>query len=333
MTVTDTRHRVGVYFWSPGPSGVHSFRMGEPLRVLADMGHRVSTGDQLDDQVLSDVDTVVVHTLHGERATEGWQALAALDSHRLVLDIDDAMWSPDWSVFQQNYGPDVLERLWRNVSVAHVVTTPSEVIAEYIATRHGHPNVRVVPNTVPEWLVDHVMPDRDRPTVGYQGSTHHIRDWTGPVQGQVASFLGRHPDWGFHSYGPLRLDAPGRPGMRHTPWIDGVEGYWRSASFDVGIGPLRDTPFNRSKSALRAVEYAALGVVAVLPDLPPYRAWVADGDTGRLVRSHQTLKGVLAEVARDQAARLQMAANARATARTWTTEQNIGMWVQAWASR
>ena len=33
----------------------------------------------------------------------------------------------------------------------------------------------------------------------------------------------------------------------------------RQLSFDVGVGPLRNTYFNRHKSSIRAVEYAATG--------------------------------------------------------------------------
>lgn len=100
---------------------------------------------------------------------------------------------------------------------------------------------------------------------------------------------------------------------------------------DIGIGPLRDTRFNRAKSSLRAIEYAALGIVAVLPDLPIYHGWVEDGVTGRLITPSRTLAGVLHEIA-DPYTRRQMASAARARAAGWTTEANIGRWLEAWHS-
>ncbi len=331
-TIVDTRHRVGVYAWSPGTGGVHHYRIAEPLRVLASNGYPASTGIELSDPILETVDTVLGHMLHTEEATEAWQRLAKLDSHRLVLDVDDAMWAPDWHPFARHYTPDVLARVYANVRAAHVVTTPSEVIAEHLAKYNR--NVWLVPNTVPAWLLDHRMPDRDRPTIGWQGSPSHAQDWTHAQQLNLAKFLVRNESWGLHLYGT----NPGgfaRFGQRclYTPWVNSVDDYHRRLSFDIGIGPLRDTQFNRSKSGLRAIEYAALGIVSVLPDLPPYRRWVRDGITGRLVRSHQTLRGVLQEVADDQPGRLAMATNARATARNWTTEARIKDWVTAWESR
>jgi glycosyltransferase involved in cell wall biosynthesis len=327
-----TAYRMGVYAWSPGKGGVHHHRIAEPLRVLAQLGVNVGTGVELTDDITDRCDTILVHTLHDEQSSAAWRQLERMDNHRLVLDVDDWMWAPDWKVFKDNYPPDVLDRLFDNIRRAHVVTTPSPVIAEFLVS--WNPNVWVVPNTVPEWLLDHPMPERDGPTIGYQGSDSHILDWTQPVRQQLARFLRDHPGWTVHSYGSMHPGDLGRYAtVKHTPWSGSVADYYRSVSMDIGIGPLRDTPFNRAKSSLRAVEYAALGVVAVLPDLPPYRGWVQDGVTGRLIRSGQTMRGVLAQLAADWPAVEEMSVNARERAMDWTTEACIGKWVEAWNSQ
>jgi hypothetical protein len=45
------------------------------------------------------------------------------------------------------------------------------------------------------------------------------------------------------------------------------------AQFDIGIAPLRDTVFNRNKSALKVMEYGAWGIPYVASDIAPYRRW------------------------------------------------------------
>jgi glycosyltransferase involved in cell wall biosynthesis len=57
----------------------------------------------------------------------------------------------------------------------------------------------------------------------------------------------------------------------------------RSASWDIAVAPLRDTPFNRSKSDLKFLEYSALGLPGVFSDIVPYNQSVRDGETGLLV--------------------------------------------------
>ena len=323
--------RVGVYGWTPGRGGVHHHRIAEPLRVLAeDHGVTAFHGVALHDDILETVDTVLVHTLHDETNSQAWEMLAQTQTHRLVIDVDDWMWRPDWQPFKDHYRADVLARLFRNVAISHVVTTPSPVIAEFLI-RHN-PNVHVVPNTVPAWLTEHDMPARDHPTVGYQGSSHHVRDFGPSQQRQLGRFIAAHPDWHVHLYGNVEVDGP-TDRCRVTRWMPSIDAYYRTVSMDVGVGPLADTAFNRAKSSLRAVEYAALGIVAVLPDMPPYRGWVTDGETGRLVRTHQTMSRVLAEVAGDDEHRATMSKNARQRALQWTTEANIRRWVDAWASR
>ena len=50
-----------------------------------------------------------------------------------------------------------------------------------------------------------------------------------------------------------------------------------------GVAPLLDTEFNRSKSALKFIEYAALGLPALCSDMPVYREAVRSEETGLLV--------------------------------------------------
>jgi GT2 family glycosyltransferase/glycosyltransferase involved in cell wall biosynthesis len=53
--------------------------------------------------------------------------------------------------------------------------------------------------------------------------------------------------------------------------------------FDVGISPLKASPFNRCKSEIKVLDYAALGIAAVVSDIEPYRDAVSDGVDGFLV--------------------------------------------------
>lgn len=52
--------------------------------------------------------------------------------------------------------------------------------------------------------------------------------------------------------------------------------------WDIGLAPLADTPFNRSKSSIKALDYAALGLAVVASELDVYRASVAARGGGEL---------------------------------------------------
>lgn len=329
----------GIYGWchrNRNGSVVH--RIEEPLRVARDGGVNAATGYVLDDAVAEQYDTILVQMLHEPRATEAWRKLAAQDRHRLVVDIDDMMWAPDWKVFKDHYDSETLQRLFKNIMYAHVVTTPSEYIAESL--KHLNSNIHVVPNTVPAYVLDIEPQTRERITVGYQGSPSHLRDFPESQRLAVMRAILQH-GWDFHMYGPEALpdgwarfnELHGPDRVRVTGWQEHGPAYYRSLSMDIGIGPLKPTRFNLAKSSLRAIEYAALGIVAVLPDLPIYRGWVVDGLSGLLIKSHQTLRGRLAEIAKQPDWLVAASREARALAETWTTEHNIERWVDAWGSQ
>lgn len=327
-----------VYGWvhQDSHNGVIFHRVREPLRAVRDLGYvHTFTGPALSNDVLEQCDTVVVQMLHDEQASRGWQELAAAGTHRLVIDVDDAMWAPDWTVFREHYTEAAVNRLLANVTVAQVVTTPNPVIAEYLA-RHN-PNTWVVPNTVPAWVPDLGIArgiPQGHPTVGYQGSPSHLRDWTTSIRRGLARFSAE-TGWSVLFAGAGEVPDGWSADRTHaTPWrMAGSPEYYSGLSMHVGVGPLRETYFNRCKSGLRAVEYAACGIVAVLPDVEIYRPFVRDGETGRLVKPHETLRGVLNELAETPSTLEMMSKAAREAARDWTTEAQAERWIMAWVSR
>jgi glycosyltransferase involved in cell wall biosynthesis len=66
------------------------------------------------------------------------------------------------------------------------------------------------------------------------------------------------------------------PGFVH--WLTTALPGWH-----IGLAPLLDTPFNRAKSAIKVMDYAALGLAVVASDVPVYRDSIASGAAGQLV--------------------------------------------------
>lgn len=333
-----TSPRPGLYAWHHGGGGVPFFRMREPLRA-AKMHEFAPTGmgNRIDDEVCAEFDTIIAHMLWDERSSEAWSKLAKGGRHRLVLDVDDMMWRPDYAPFLDHYTPDVLKRVERNISMAHVVTTPSPVLAEFLYTLNH--NVWVCPNYVPEWVTKLNPPPRPEPAgkngirylAGYQGSPSHLPDFTPWVHAEISRFLDRCPEWGMHFWGYSATNES-RPRWGFTPWFDRMRDYYMSLSMDIGIGPLKASPFNAGKSSLRAVEYAALGIPAILSAGPSYDDWVRPGETGLLIHKWDSWADALTMLAKDHDLRVQMSDNARVAGRRWTTEANASKWFDAWNS-
>jgi glycosyltransferase involved in cell wall biosynthesis len=194
--------------------------------------------------------------------------------------------------------------------------------------------VAILPNYVPGWVLDHQRPRRDRPRVGWAGGSSHGRDIqliTRPVQ----RFLDRHPGWDATLAG---MDF--RPAFKHdrvgfTPWVhvlDSPRPFYESVDFDIGLAPLQWTVFASSKSYIKALEYAALGIPVIATDAEPYREFVVHGVTGFLVRrDHEWLK-YMSELAADDELRAKMGEAARDMARQHLIEDRWRDWADAYTA-
>ena len=90
------------------------------------------------------------------------------------------------------------------------------------------------------------------------------------------------------------------------PWFTGNV-YW-----DIALAPLYNTPFNRAKSDIKFLDYAALGAAGIYSDLPVYNESVRHGETG-LLAANDTASWVAAlrSLIEQPALRRELAANAR----------------------
>ena len=111
------------------------------------------------------------------------------------------------------------------------------------------------------------------------------------------------------------------PGLnRISPPIAAMRSYpgfvnWLVSSgvgWDVGLAPLLDTPFNNCKSSIKAMDYAAMGMVVLASDTPVYRGSLADGFAGKLVvNTASAWFAALDRLVRDRDGRLVIAGMAR----------------------
>ena len=73
---------------------------------------------------------------------------------------------------------------------------------------------------------------------------------------------------------------------------------------DIGLAPLEDTAFNRSRSDVKFLEYAACGAVPVVQATGPYLLSVKQGRTGFLFNTPDELISTLDHLASDASSRI-----------------------------
>jgi len=327
---------VRIFGWAADRAGCGYYRMGLPLHEMAKHGHDIQVSiNRTGWEATADV--IVGQRVCNPGPSSWWQGLGSLPTGKrplMVYELDDDLWGvhPDndtaYRYFQDGTGRK--EAMVLNALCSDLVTTTTPWLADVIRSQVGPncPPVVVIPNVVDEALFSLELPYHQEPILGWAGSGTHRPDFrvAGP---QVARFLRRNPGIVWHSVGADFI--PATPGIReHTPWVDSVEEYYRSLDFTVGIAPLMSHPFNRSKSPIKALEYAARGIPTVASDYGPYADFVVHGETGLLVRQDHEWVKYLHSLFHDPARRAIMAEKARRRASIQTVQNQWVQWERAY---
>lgn len=321
-----------IFFWTADTSGCAYYRCELPARALAARGHTTAANTIMPDQWLSTAEVIVGQRVCNPGSSLRWQQLAKEGRARLVYELDDDLLDvdptngPAWPFFSQ---PEIQSNIKRNIQVADLVTVSTEPLAE--RARQLHPNVVVLPNCVPAALLDVVRQRAQRFTVGWSGGMSHTLDLA-EITGELRKFLRRNPNVGLHLMGgPSDGFVAAMPAeqRRVTRWIASVEAFHAAVDFDVSLAPLRPSPFNSCKSALRCLEAAALGVPVVASDYGPYAAFVRHCETGLLARRPHEWGQHLRTLRDDTDLRAELGTKARALAEQFTIERNIELWERA----
>lgn len=148
-----------------------------------------------------------------------------------------------------------------------------------------------------------------RTVIGWGGSSGHLADMTATAPA-LCELLRKRQDvvfrlMGGHAFARLFNEVP-RGQFEHVP-ADSIEAYHAFvASLDIGIAPLSNDAFNRSRSDVKFLEYACHGVVPVVSHLTPYLRSVRHEENGFLVDGPEDLVARLQELLDDPARRVAM---------------------------
>ena len=171
------------------------------------------------------------------------------------------------------------------LQTATAVTTSTEVIARYCAALGLQ--AHVVPNTVDCARYARLPRANSVTTIGFCGSMTHRPDMS-LVSSGLRDLLQRYP-------ARVRVVSMGCP----LPELEDLPGYtyhepvaatayaeaMSNLRLDIGLAPLHDTSFNRAKSDIKYLEYAATGAATIASPAEPYMASVRE-DRGMLVATN-----------------------------------------------
>jgi glycosyltransferase involved in cell wall biosynthesis len=313
-----------------GESANASYRVFDPAEALRARGHRVTAAvfeDVRDRSALLDHDVVYGWRIH----SPGFSRLAKLLAERNV----GFVWDNDDNVTQIDVKGRTSHRFFTGLSghrivaeqsalmrLANLVTTPSSGLADHFRGM-TQTDVRVVENFVGPVSPRTTSKKPDEVVVGWVAHLEHQTDIERlRLQEPLQRLLDRHPHVRLVSIGcGLGLQSERYHHVRYVPFEE-LRNY--VASFDVGLAPIADSAFNRSRSNVKVKEYAALGVPWLASPIGPYAALGAD-EGGRLVADDRWYDEV-ERLVLDARGRRKLAKKAVKWAQRQTIEANAHVW-------
>lgn len=181
-----------------------------------------------------------------------------------------------------------------------------ERMLEHFQTVHQtEKNITVIPNMndVKDWNHEKALPNKDEIVIGYSGSTSHLDDLN-MVLPVIVKLMKKYEHVRFEMVGLMPIetaktffkgipqDIRERMGMiGATDMFSEYPEFLSKRKWDIGIAPLVDTPFTRSKSSIKWFEYSMYRIPVIASRVYPYfvdikgRKTIQDGETGLLCRT------------------------------------------------
>ncbi len=248
-------------------------------------------------------------------------SLAHSQNKPIIFDIDDLLFElpenhPDRL---SGYYSEALLPMLQAVIEADLVTVATHPLRDYLLTYNS--NIAVIPNylndsfwtlrEIPE-LLDH----NEIITIGYMGGQTHRPDLD-MIMPALLTINQKYPGRiRYHFWG---IDAP--DALRDLSQVDwcppasyayeDFAEFFQTQVADIMIAPLCDNFFNACKSAIKYLEYGALGIPGVYSRIAAYENTIANGQDGILAATTDEWVSALSLLIENPSLRLYLAKNAQ----------------------
>lgn len=333
-----------VFGWYADFDGCAYYRILKPFEALSDnllthdswgtSAHRLLPPDWRDNDVIVG-QRICNGTGDGSGPADLWVGEICRSADILsVYELDDDLFNvPEDNPAHEFFGQrETQQNLRVCIAASDLVTVSTEPLRQQLLK--FNPNVKVLPNFIDQDVLDIDRPDNgNKVVIGWCGSNTHKADFA-TMSEQLAMLMAMNRQVHFTTIGANYSHGLPADRVQALGWIGSTRRIYKHvAKFDIGIAPLLPNKFNESKSYIKALEYAALGIPVVASNVGPYKEFVQHGKTGFLVDRPGQWTEYLGILLNDPGLRAEMGLNARLQANDYTYQGNVHRWADAYRVR
>lgn len=222
-----------------------------------------------------------------------------------ITEIDDNIFDiPSGNVAAHPYQPNS-ESEWvaqKQIELSDALICSTKFLSDKMQGMFPDKPIHIIPNSLDFDIWDNLknedggLPKKDDGIIriGYTGCSNHRKDLEmikEPMSAilkefpHVQFFMTPQPEpGGFFTGWP---DVPNMGFVAKWVFIDQYPQFLKSWDLDIGVAPLQDNDFNRSKSNLRWLEYSAIHIPTVTSRVYPFRNSIRHGEDGFICNTSQ----------------------------------------------
>jgi glycosyltransferase involved in cell wall biosynthesis len=282
------------------------------------------------------------------RTAEAWFQSIRKQGKFAVYDMDDDVLTSqethrrvdlDWMEGKtlEQLEAERFERIWAMQQCDGVTVTTQRLAT--IARQFTQKPVIVVPNAIDvPWfrgIVNATKREIPGLTIGWAGGRRHDRDVEQMAEawGRIARYSGGGIQFVVQGWvPPIILERVPSDRLTVLPWMKAETYPSGIAQIDIGCCAVADTPFNRAKSNIKAMEFAVAGA-AVVASPTLYSGIVEDGKSGYIAETADEWGAALGKLVRSNPERQMMARRLlRTVEKHHSLAGNLWRWPAAWAT-
>lgn len=254
----------------PNSSGSGQWRLIHPFKYLNKIGHQAVYRREGEKDEFNDLKQYDILIPQGVVSLDALTMMLELKRDcgvKIVMDFDDMIQvTPDNPNYKDHMVMDSCAILSSFAKFVDGITCTNEYLAEDL--RKLNKNVYIVPNYMDLEYWKLPLPERgEKVRICYVGSVTHLLDLTG-VADSIKRVLDKYGDKiELFMVGDLRWKEvfKGYPNVECFLGVpfDSYAHRLNGLAMDIGIAPLNDTPFNRSKSPIKWMENTIAGGVTL----------------------------------------------------------------------
>lgn len=245
-----------------------------------------------------DVKTIKLQRQASNSQKEFFQFLKSIQPEcgfKIIYEVDDVVFHeeiPDYNSYKHAFATDeIRQNCVDMMRMADEVTVTCKYMRDLFIEKTGQPKTSVIPNFPPEWwigphynynkVVQNFEKNKNKPRILYSGSGAHfdVKNVTGQQDDftHVLKFIVDNR----HKYQFIFIGAyppPLHPFIENKeiefhPWqtLMNYPKFIANLNPQLLLAPLKDIPFNRSKSDIKYIEGAALGIPCMCQDMVTYQ--------------------------------------------------------------